>query len=165
MAVILVQEEPRGPSMLIELPVIQNGLNKVPFPDVDVLKNDTDQVVVIKSMRLITPQVLVGPIILNGVNAPITELQKMAMVLYSEGWEKGEYIPLLTLNDMEEPGQATPFRRHATRFADWKKVSWTKSFFQFANGQVSAGAPYVVLIDVEYQRFDSAGNELKGTAK
>lgn len=160
--IILVQEEPRGPSILIEVPVTQNGLNKIPFPDIDLLKNDTDQIVIIKGLRLITADVLVGPVIQVGTNAPLAELQKMSLVLYSDGWEKAEYIPLLTLNDMTVSGGTFPNRRHATRFADWKKVSWTKSFLQFSNGTSSANTPYVVLLDCEYVRFNAAGEEIKG---
>lgn len=158
--IILVQEEPRGPSVLIEL-AVANGENRVPFLEVDNLKSDTEVNVIIKALRLITSDILVGPVILPGVNAPLSELQKMTLVLYSEGWEKAMYIPLLTLTDVATPGTFTPHRYHATRFADWKKVSWTKSYIQFANGTASVGA-YNLLFDCEYQRFNAQGVEVKG---
>lgn len=160
--IILVQEEPRGPSQLIELPVTQNGASKIPFQDVDNLKNDVDQNVIIKALRLVTSDIAVGGVINPGPIAPNSELIKMFLVLYSEGWEKAEYIPLLVMND--EAGGLNPFRYVSTRFSDWKKVNWTKSFVQFANGQVSVGAPYTILFDCEYQKFNAQGEEIQGVS-
>jgi hypothetical protein len=164
--IILVKEEPRGPSQLLEIPITANGQNRIPLPEMDDLKNDTDQVIVIKALTLVTPDVLVGPVIQSaGPNAPLAELQKMTLVLYSEGYEKGQYIPLLQMNDEATPAGTFPYRFNKTRFADWKNVSWTKSYLQLANNQVTAGAPYTVLLDCEFQRFYKDGvTEKKGGA-
>jgi len=151
--VILVQEEPRVASQLIEIPVAANGLTRVPFPDIQQLRSDTTQLIIIKTMRLITADVLTHGVINNGVAAPVAELQKMTVVLYSDGWERGQLIPILTFNDMTLPGGAIPHRYHQTRFANWKKVDWSKSYLQFANATVSANSPYVVMFDVEYARL------------
>lgn len=158
--IILVQSEPSGPRQLIECPVT-DGVGRVAFPDIDNLKSDTEQNVLIKGLRLIPSAVLVGPMVLAGVNAPDTELQKMALVLYSDGWEKAEYIPLFTMNDMICPGQTTPYRYDSTRFADWRKVSWTKSYLQFANGTASVGT-YVVMFDCEYLKLNAQNQPING---
>lgn len=151
--VILVQEEPRGPSQLVEIPVGINGLARVPFPDIQQLRSDTSQIIVIKAMRLITADVLTHGMINAGVTAPVAELQKISVVLYAEGWEKGQLIPLLTFNDMTLPAGTIPHRYHQQRLNNWEKVDWSKSYLQFANGTVSANAPYVVMFDVEYTRL------------
>lgn len=147
--ILLVQEEPRGPSQLIEVPVNTNGVQKVKFPDVQQLRSTTDQIVVLKGLRLISPKVSPNCATLAAVNAPIAELRKMFLVIYCEGWEKAQMIPVLTLNDMAD-GDATaattiPYRNKATKFNDWKKVDWTQTYLLYGNGTVVANAPYGVM--------------------
>lgn len=149
---VIVQEEPRGPSVLIEISVPINGMQRVPFPDIAQLRSTTDLKIVIKGMRLISSNVLAGGVIIAANTAPDSELQKMALTLYAEGWEKGQSIPLVTLSDMVTP---LPYRWNPTKFDNWFNVDFPKSYLQFANGQFSAGAPYVVLIDVMYVRLNS----------
>lgn len=155
--IVLTQVEPRGPSELIEIPVTQNGQQRIKIPTIDLLRSDDVQKIIVKGMRLITPSVAVGGPLQDGVNAPLTELQKMFITFYCEGWEKGHYIPLLTLNDVYTEGSGEPFRAQATRFNNWEKIEWSKSYIQLANGTQTAGAPYVVLLDVEYIRIATAG--------
>lgn len=163
--VVLVQEEPRGPSILIEVNVQTNGQQRVPFPDISQLRSTVDQKIVIKGLRLISAEVLTNGVISANATAPATELQKMSITIYSEGWEKGQTIPLLTFNDFVFTTGAIPYRNHSTRFDSWVNVDWPKSYIQFANGTVSAGAPYVVLLDCEYVRIDKMGNALMGPSK
>lgn len=160
--IILVQEEPRGASQLIEIPVKANGLQRIPFPDVQQLRSTTDLQIILKMMRLIIPAVLATAPTLGGVNAPLTELAKMSLVLYCEGWEKGYLIPLLTLNDMNGGATPSPHRFHSTRMDNWRNVDWSKSYILLGNGTLTAGAPYNVLIDTEYLRLDSQGKEVIG---
>lgn len=155
MQTVLVQEEPRGPSILIEVNVNQNGLQRVPFPDISQLRSTVTQRIVIKGLRLISSEVLTNGIISGNPTAPATELAKMGVTIYAEGWEKGQSIPILTMNDMQFTVGAIPFRFNATRFDNWVAVDWPKSYLQFANGTVSAGAPYVVLLDCEYVRLNA----------
>jgi len=159
---VLVTEEPRGASMLIEIPVTANGLGKIPLPVVQQLQNDTSQKVIIKAIRMIPPTVLSNAPTDGAAVSPVTELVKMSLTLYSQGWEKGQLIPLLSINDIETPTVATPFKRHTTRLADWTNVDWNKSFLQFSNGTVSAGAPYTVVLEAEYLRLDSMGKPMEG---
>ena len=160
--IILVQEEPRGPSQLIEVPVPTAGVSKVFFPDIQQLRSTQSETIIIKAMRLVTLDVLTAGVISGSANAPLTELQHLTLVIYCEGWEKAENIPLLTLNDMNLPGGTFPHRYHQTRFSNWRKVDWTKSFLQWVNGTNAANTPYVVLFDVEYVKLNGVGQEIVG---
>lgn len=161
----LVQEEPRGPSELIEVPVTANGLSRVNLPDVQQLRSTVEETVVLKALRLITPKVLSNGPITGRVTATLAESVKISLVIYCEGWEKGHLIPLLTLNDNfdSDATAATtiPFRAKTTRFDDWKNVDWAKSFLQFSNGTVSANTPYVVLLEAEYVKYNSKGKRIE----
>lgn len=163
--VVLVQEEPRGPSILIEVNVQTNGQQRVSFPDISQLRSTVDQKIIIKGLRLVSAEVLTNGIISANTTAPAAELQKMSLTIYSEGWEKGQTIPILTFNDFVFTTGAIPYRNHSTRFDNWVNVDWPKSYIQYANGTSSAGAPYVVLLDCEYVRIDKFGNSLIGPAK
>lgn len=160
--IILLKEEPRGPSQLVEVNVLTAGLQRVTFPDVSQLRSTTNQKVIIKGIRVITPEVLTNAPVSGNVTAPITELQKMTLVIYCEGWEKAQFLPILTLNDMHTEGGSAPHRYAQTNFDNWENVSWDKTYIQFANGTLSAGTPYTVLIDVLYVKYNALGHEIKG---
>lgn len=162
--IILVQEEPRGPSQLVEVPVTKNGLSKVFFPDIQQLRSTVGQTIVIKAMRLITVATLAGGVISLDPTVPDSELPNITLVLYCEGWEKAQNIPIIVLNDVINPAGTTPYRFHSTRFANWRKVDWTKSFLQWVNTTASANAPYTVLFEVEYIKIDSSGEEIIGAS-
>ena len=159
---VLVQDEPRGPSILIEIPVTTNGQQRVPLPDISQLRSTVDQKIILKGLRLISNEVLTNGMINQNANAPATELAKMGLTIYAEGWEKGQTIPLLTLNDMQFTIGAIPFRFSSTKFSNWINVDWPKSYLQFANSTVSVGAPYVVILDCMYQRLDAQNNIIYG---
>lgn len=163
--VVMLQDEPRGPSILIEVNVNSNGLQRVPFPDISQLRSTIDQKIVIKALRVITAEVLTRAVIASNVTAPVAELQKMAITIYSEGWEKGQSIPILTLNDMTTQAGALPHRYQPTNFDNWINVDWPKSYLQFANGTVSANSPYTVLIDCQYVRLDAQNRLIIGPSK
>lgn len=164
--VVLVQEQPRGPSQLVEIPVTTNGLQKVKLPDVQQLRSQPGQTIIVKGIRLIPPKVLTNAMTTSGTNAPLAELRKISLVLYCEGWEKAQMIPLLLLNDFADNDAAVattvPYRFHPTKFDDWRNVDWAQSYLLFANGLVSASTPYVVMFDVEYVKLDAQGKEIIG---
>lgn len=162
---VLVQEEPRGPSVLIEVNVQTNGQQRVPFPDISQLRSTAYQSIIIKGLKLISAEILTNGIISANTTAPATELQKMAVTIYAEGWEKGQTIPILEFNDFVFTTGAIPYRNTPTRFDNWQNVDWPKSYLQFANGTVSAGAPYVVLLDCEYIRLDAQGQLIQGPSR
>lgn len=162
--IVFVQEEPRGPSELVEVTVERDGETRVPFPDQPQLRNNADYKVIIKGMRLIVPGVVNTGALKSGPIAPLTELQKMFLVLYCEGWEKGHLIPILTLNDVAGIAN-TPYRFAAMKFNDWENVDWAKSYIQYGNGTSSdldGGDPYNVLLDVDYIRLIKVVNKQTG---
>jgi hypothetical protein len=166
--ILLVQEEPRIASMLIEV-VIPIGQQRVQLPIVEQLQSDPTQIIVVKSISLVTPKQLSHGIDNGLVNATIAELRKMALTIYSMGWERGQYIPILSLNNTADSDATTattiPYKNNAPRFSDWRNVMWNKSYIQFANGQPSAGgADYTVMFDVQYMKFDTNGQEIEGAS-
>jgi hypothetical protein len=162
---VLVQTEPRGPSITIEVPVSTNGRGRVPFPDVAQLRSTTDQRIIIKWARLVTADILTNAPLTGLTNAPLAELQKISLVIYAEGWEKGQSIPILALNDMSVPGGTFPHRYDQTNFSNWSAVDWPKSYLQYSSGTVSANSPYAVLLEVGYVKLDATGNVIVGPSK
>jgi hypothetical protein len=160
--IILVQEAPRGPSQLIEVLVNNVGTARQVFPDIQQLRSLVTQTIIIQSMRLITLDVLTNAPISGFANAPLTELKKIVLVLYCEGWEKAQYIPILTMNDVATPAGTFPYRNMPTKFDNWKNVDWSKSYLQWCNGTSAVGAPYAVMFDVEYQKLDAEGQLIIG---
>jgi len=150
---ILIQEEPRNASQLVEVQVTANGVSRVQLPDVQQLRSQGDQLIVVKGIRLITVQLLTNAPICGFANAPLTELQKLSLTLYSDGWERGQLIPLLVLNDTFAEGSGIPYRQFPTKFSNWKNVDWSKSYLQYSNGTSAAGASYAVIFDVEYMKY------------
>jgi len=163
--IVFVQEEPRGPSQLVEVPVLA-ATQKQRLPDIQQLRSQEGQTIIIKAIRLITAKVLPNAVTVALVNAPLAELVKICLVLYSEGWEKGQMIPVLTLNDMADANNAIattiPYRNKTTRFNNWRNVDWAQSYLLYSNGTPAAGTPYAVMFDVEYIKLDAAGKPIVG---
>lgn len=163
--VIMLQEEPRGPSTTIEIDVTANGQQRIPLPDVAQLRSTQDQKIIVKWVRLITDEMLVRSFLSGNVTAPATELQKMGLTIYAEGWEKGQTIPVFTFNDLHFATGANPFRMNPTNMDNWVNVDFPKSYLQLANGTVTAGAPYCVMFDIGYIKLDASGREIHGPSK
>ena len=159
----LVQVEPRGPSQLIEV-AVTTVTSKINFPDISNLRNESDQIVIIKAIRLIVAGVLSNAPTLGFVTAPDSEIIKTTLVLYSEGWEKGQLIPTNILNDMTVPGGNAPYKQLPTKFDSWSNLDWSKSFIQFSNGTASAPGDdgYAFLFDVEYVKMRKDPNNEGG---
>lgn len=166
--VILVQEEPMICSELVEVIIkpTDAGLFDIPIPESQQLKSDTDQTIITKAVRLVSLDALAFGVISGFPNAPITELQKISLTLYSQGWEKGHNIPILTLNDVVGPSTGTPYRYHQQKFADWRKVAWdNRSFLKYSNGSggaVPGATGYVVMLQVDYVRINANGEIFEG---
>lgn len=158
----LIQEEPRGPSQLIEVQVTANGLSEIEFPTIPNLQNNTQQNIVIKAMRVIPAEVLVAGPLSGAGTAPLTELVKMSLNIYCEGWLKAQNIPMLTLVDTFIEGTGIPYRNRTMQFANWQSVTWEKTKLEYSNGQFSAGAPYTVLLEVEYVKYNQNGIQIIG---
>lgn len=159
---ILVKEAPRTASQLVEIPVLTNGVQRVNIPDIQQLRSQVNQNVIIKTIRLVTTDIQTNGVITGQPISPLAELRKANLVLYCEGWEKAQYIPLLILNDVATPAGTVPYRNVQTDFDDWANVDWSKSYIQFANGTVSATTPYCFAFDVVYVKLNSNGATIIG---
>lgn len=157
---VLIQEEPRGPSQLVEIQVT-TATSTVPIPIIQQLTSDTKTIIVIKSVRLVTFAELAIAPQCGQPNAPLTELQKMSLLLYAEGWEKGKNIPILSLNNTFIEGSGIPFRDRTTKLANWDAVDWNKSNLIYSNTTVAVPS-YAVVLEVEYERFDKNGLRVVG---
>lgn len=162
--IIIAQASPRPASQLVEIQIPVGAGQRVAFPDIQQLRSVGDLIIVLKAMRLIVADVLTHGVISGVANATLAELRKITLVLYCEGWEKAQYIPLLTLNDMQgtNTGAQGAHNFALTQFDDWQKVDWNKSYFQYANGQSPAGTPYCIMLDVQYLRVWTNGQPVVG---
>lgn len=159
---VLVQEEPRGPSQLIEILIPANVTSTVALPLIQQLTSDTRKLIVIKSLRLVTVgEIPVAPV--SGLpNAALTELVKIFFTIYAEGWEKGKLIPLLSLNNTFIEGSGIPYRSRTTKLANWDAVDWNLSNLIWANGTPSNGTAYAIIFEAEYERFSKDGQRIIG---
>lgn len=152
--IVLVQEEPRGASQTVEIPIIA-GQGDINFPDIPELRSDQELKVIIKGIRHISPKVSAFGPVTGTANTPLADLPNIFLQIYSEGWLRGFDIPLLTLNDMADADAAAattiPYRTKATKLADWK-IGWNKSKVHFAPGTV-ASINSVLVLDIEFARF------------
>ena len=151
---LLVQQQPIEASELVEIPV-SNGASTAVIPDQPQLRNQGGEKIIIKAIRLITPKVLANAPVLGTANTPLADLQNMALILYSDGWEKGHNIPLLTLNDVNDSDSTAattiPFVNSIPSFGNWNDIDWNKSKLVFASGQVASQASACIL-QVSYIR-------------
>lgn len=157
-----MQEEPRGPSQLIEIPVPALAVQRVQIPDIQQLRSQVGQTIIIKAIRLIPATLLTNAPTIGGVNAPLTELVKISLVIYCEGWEKGQLIPILTLCDTFTEASGVPFRPRTMMFDNWKNVDWSKSYLQYSNGTPSSGLAYTVVLEAQYVKLDANNQEIVG---
>lgn len=153
---VIISESPRIASILIEVNIASGATGRVTLPDVPQLRNQGDQVVVIQTVRLISPKVLTHGVTTGTAATPLADLRKISFTIYSQQWEKGQYIPILLLNDQQDSDSTAattiPFRAQPTRFANWKDVDWNKSYLQFSNNQ-SASQDSTLMLEVEYLKF------------
>lgn len=151
-----LMQEPRGASEIIEIPIANGASGTITLPDVPQLRNQGKEMVIIKSIRLISPKVLSNAPTLGTAVTPLADLVKLSLILYSEGWEKGHLIPVLSLNDTADADSTAattiPYRTNTTYLDNWKNVDWNKSKLVFSAGTTAAGASALVL-EVQYQRF------------
>lgn len=155
--IVLVQDEPVIMSELVEILIPANA-QRIQLPDVQQLRSQQGQKIIIKSIELVTNKVLTNGMLLQGTLAPVTELQKMALTIYSMGWERGHMTPLLFFNneaDSDSTAATTiPYRNKMYTLSNWEKVDFPKSYLQFANGTAPAGAPYLVLLNINYMKLN-----------
>jgi len=165
MNTLLVKETPINNFTLVDIPVTANGLTKVAIQDQPLLKSYSNHRVVVKGLRAITAKILTNAPISGNAISTRAELLKASLVLYCNGWEKEQYIPLLMLNPMADADATTattiPYAFNPMDFIDLKDVDWTKSYIQYSNGTSSANSTYSFLLAVNYLILNDSGQEVK----
>ena len=137
---------------IIETIIAANATGAVPFPDVPNLRNQTDQRIIVKDLEFF-PDYVYARSFLNTtvIGTPVTEIPKIAIVLYVNGEESIRRIPLAKINYSQAPGVATVFQMERVAFDQLENVDWPKSYIQF-NAAASA-TQYVLPIGVTYLKF------------
>lgn len=166
MNTLLVKESPINNWTTVEVPVTANGLTKVAIPDQPLLKSYANRKVIVKGLRYISVKVLTNAPVSGNALAPLAEARKASLVLYCDGWEKEQYIPLYMLNPTVDADSTaattTPYSSNPVDFMDLSNVDWTKSYIQYSNGTSSANSTYSFLIGVNYTIQDAAtGNTMR----
>lgn len=128
---ILVQNQPVVNYTIVEVQVTANGLGQVSITDQPMLKSYQGHRVVIKAIETIPPKALAKAPVSGLAAAPLAEMQKASLVLYCDGWEKEQYVPILRLNAFHD-GDSTaattvPFVNDFQAFSNLNNVDWTKS--------------------------------------
>jgi len=159
----LIQSQPIINWTIVEV-VAAVGNSRIPIQDQPMLKSYSDHRIVIKSIELITPKVLTNAVLNSGANMTRADIIKSVLVLYSEQWEKIQYIPLARLIGSHDADATTattlPFMNDVTMFENLSDVDWTKSYIQTANGQTIAVAG-VFIFGIQYLVFNNAGQAIK----
>lgn len=160
---VLIQSQPIVNWTIVEL-VAAIGNSRIPFQDQPMLKSYSDHKIVIKSIELITPKMLTNAVLNSGANMTLADIIKCVLVLYSEQWEKIQYIPLARLIAVHDADATTattiPFMNDVTMFENLGDVDWTKSYIQTANGTTIAAAG-VFLFGIQYLVFNNQGQSIK----
>jgi len=162
---VYIQQEPVDNWTLVEIPIPAQAVNRQAVPDQLMLKSYPDHFVTVKSIEVITAKQLTNAVLNNGANAARAEIIKATLVLYCDGWEKVQYIPLSRLIATYDADAATattiPFMQNPTTFENLRNVDWTKSYIQYANGLNSSGAAYVFILGVKYVIQNNRGEVIK----
>ena len=158
---ILVQTEPIGPITQLEIIIPRAGMGVVPIDDQPLLRSVGDLGIIIRTMTLVNDTMLTNAYVTGNPIAPLTELQKISIQLYSKQWIKMDTIPILMFNSIFTEGSGIPWNNNKFKLDNWTSVDWNKSKLLFSNGTVSVGAPYSVVFTVEYQPYDAnTGKEI-----
>lgn len=132
----------------IELQIPVGAGTKVPIGDQTNLRNQSGQAIIVRDIEVITAAVL--PTTPNGAtNAPLAELKKAVLVLYVNGEESVQRIPLLKLNRINDG--ASPYQEQFESFDDLRNVDWSKSYILFSSAP--ATTPYSILLGVSYLKL------------
>jgi hypothetical protein len=162
---ILIQSQPITNWTLVEIPIPAQAVTRVAIPDQVMLKSYPGHTVLIKAIECISNKVLTNGMTQPGINAVRAEIIKASLVLYVEGWEKVQYIPLARLISMADTDSAVattiPFVWNPVTFENLARVDWTKSYIQYASGTTSVGTAYNFILGVQYSVFNDRGEEVK----
>ena len=141
---------------MVELNVTANNMGKFGFNSVPQLRNQADQIIIIKGISVFPITSYAGSLVTPGVGGmPLIEIPKVTLVLYVNGEESVKSIPLsllITVNDFAAPYQQIPYG-----FQDLQNVDIDKSYVYFS--VAAAATPYVIPFGFHYDRLVKATNQ------
>lgn len=145
---------------LIELPVALGQTGRVTFPSVPQLRNQANQIILIRNIFVFTVADYAASQYNNAVPViPNVDLPKAVLVLYVNGEESIHLVPLTFMVVTDDA--ARPYVNFEFPFADISNVDFDKSYVQFSSG---ASAACVIPFGVNYVRLskDPSGNFVEG---
>lgn len=132
---------------LVEVTVPNGQTGKVNFPSIPMLRNQSDQQIIIKNIEIFTVDEFANSQINNSVpGMPITEIQKIVLGLYVNGEETIHYIPIVKLRQIN--GASGGFQWNFPGVDNLSNVDLDKSYIQFS--AASAGGTYIVPFGFTY---------------
>jgi len=137
---------------LVELTINQNQPGRFNFVTQPQLRNQPDQIVIIKGIE-VYPNTVYSNSQVTGtvVGVPIAETVKAVLVLYVDGEESIKMIPIPQLMHINATNQPSIFQQEIQNFADLNNVAWEKSYVQFS--VAAAGTPYIIPFGITYLRM------------
>lgn len=135
---------------IVELTIDANNPGRFYFETQPQLRNQSDQIIIIKGIQLYLVTAYAFSQVTNTVpGVTAAEAIKATLTLYVNGQEDVKNIPLPQLNNIND--LASPFQQEIQNFADLQNVDWSKSYVQFS--AAAAGSPYVIPFGVTYMRM------------
>ena len=135
---------------LVELKVPASSLGRVTFDTIPQLRNQPDQIIVIKDIDVFTLPVYANSQQTNSIpGMPNADIPKAVLVLYVNGEESIKMIPLAKLIHIEDG--TNPFQQELFGFEGLANVDFDKSYVQFASA--STAALYVIPFGISYIRL------------
>lgn len=137
-------------SELVELSIPANATGRINFQTIPQLRNQPDQIIVIKGIEIFLDTTYGNSQTNNAVvGMPAAELPKCVLVLYVNGEESIKMIPLAKLINVND--QTNPYRPFPVEFDSLTNVDFDKSYVQF-NAAAQATA-YVIPFAINYIRL------------
>ena len=136
---------------LVELNVpAGTGPGRVTFQTIPQLRNQTDQIIVIKDIEIFTISSYANSQQNSALpGMPVADVPKAVLVLYVNGEESIKMIPLGMLVHVDD--FANIYHERIFSFESLVNVDFDKSYVQFSSA-VSA-APYVIPFGISYNRM------------
>jgi len=146
---------------MVELTVSANQPGRFNFVTQPQLRNQPDQIIVVKGIQVFPDTVYSNSQTSAAVvGVPVAELPKAVLVLYVDGEESLHMIPLAQLINVNDTNNPSIFQQEIQQFADLKNVAWEKSYVQFS--VAAAGTPYVIPFGISYIRMMRDPNTAPG---
>lgn len=148
---------------LVELLVPNATVGRATFNTIPQLRNQTDQIIVIKSIEIFDETTYANSQLTSALpGLPVADVPKAVVVLYVNGEESIKMIPLAKFINSGISG-TNPIEQYPFNLGDLANVDFDKSYVQFATA--SSGGPYVIPFGISYVRLvkSSSGMALNTT--